>query len=75
MFNKLRRKILKRKNYKQAIKLASEQVWWVYYKTSNGEEQVINVTADSARNAKITANDILKWKLDCEFEITNICCI
>ena len=68
-------KLRKRRKLMKALENIDEPLWWVTYTMGNGEQSVINVFAPSYKEAVKRASDILLYKCDWTFKITDAACI
>lgn len=75
MLKKLRDRLRSKRNMHEALKLSSQPIWWVYYKTEDGSESVIQIQEEKREVAIQKAQQILTWKLGKPFEIVSIACI
>ena len=65
----------KRRKLSKALKNIEEPLWWVTYKINNEEKSVVNVFAPNYKEAINRASDILLYKCDSSFKITDAACI
>ena len=75
MLKELKKKWQKRKNLKEAIKIAETPTWWIGYKLKCGTDNILQVQANNERTAYKNAFATLVKQFGTEFEITNISCL